>query len=274
MTIVKIREEKLRIMKEGMDAADKVRLQYASKYARTANYWKYFIGQTKGLKRLKVKEQKQREEAAFTDWLNDKPSAKEKYGEALPLLAEAYETLDGYALPRWYFIEAAYRGPEILGYANSFKGLEKALEEKDDEKAEKVSGQLMDGITKHFKDYNVTIDRNLFAAMMQMYHANVPLDQQPVYLLDMDKRFKGDYDKYADYVFEKSIFGDQAKVEAFLEKPNKKKLEKDPALVAVKAFIASYYEMMGKTKEANEKLDKGHRLYIAGLREMYPDRKF
>jgi hypothetical protein len=274
MTIVKIREEKLRIMKEGMDADDKVRLQYASKYARTANYWKYYIGQTKGLKRLKVKEKKQMEEAAFTEWLNNNPSAKEKYGEALPLLAEAYETLEGYALPRWYFIEAAYRGPEILGYANSFKGLEKALEANDTEKAEESIGKLMDGINGHFKDYDVTIDRNLFASMMQMYHTNVPLDQQPVYLLEMDKKFKGDYDKYADYVFEKSIFGDQAKVEAFLEKPNKKKLERDPELVAVKAFIASYYEMMGKTKEANEKLDKGHRLYIAGLREMYPDRKF
>ena len=40
-------------MKEGMDADEAVRLQYASKYARTANYWKYFIGQTKGLKNLR-----------------------------------------------------------------------------------------------------------------------------------------------------------------------------------------------------------------------------
>ncbi|MCF6169697.1 MAG: S46 family peptidase [Bacteroidales bacterium] len=271
MTIVKIREEKLRIMKEGMNADDKVRLQYASKYARTANYWKYFIGQTKGLKRLKVKEKKQMEEAAFTEWLNSSPAAKAKYDEALPLMEQAYETLEAYTLARTYFIEAAYRGPEILGYANSFKGLAKAMEEKDNEKTEKTIGRLMEGVEKHFKDYNVDIDYNLFAAMMKMYHDNVPLDQQPVYLIEMDKKFKGDYDKYTAYVFDKSIFGDKAKVEAFLEKPNKKKLEKDPALMAVTAFIAKYYDMMGKTKEANEKLDKGHRLYIAGLKEMNPD---
>jgi len=274
MTIVKIREEKLRIMKEGMDADDKVRLQYASKYARTANYWKYFIGQTKGLKRLKVKEQKEMEEAAFTDWLNSNPSAKAKYGDAIPLTADAYETLEGYTLARWYFIEAAYRGPEILGYAAKFKGLAKALENKDEEKTEKSIGHLMDGVDKHFKDYNVSIDRNLFASMMQMYHQNVPLDQQPVYLLDMDKKFKGDYDKYADHVFEKSIFGDKTKVEEFLDNPKQKKLEKDPALVAVNAFFKQWGTLKAQTKEAYEKLDKGHRLYIAGLREMNPNKNF
>ena len=274
MTIVKIREEKLRIMKEGMDADDKVRLQYASKYARTANYWKYFIGQTKGLKRLKVKEKKEMEEAAFTDWLNSNPSAKAKYGDAIPLTADAYETLEGFTLARWYFIEAAYRGPEILGYAAKFKGLAKALEDKDEEKTEQSIGHLMNGVGKHFKDYNVTIDRNLFASMMKMYHENVPLDQQPVYLLEMDKKFKGDYDKYADHVFEKSIFGDKTKVEEFLDKPKQKKLEKDPAYVAVNAFFKQWGVLKGQTNEAYENLDKGHRLYIAGLREMNPDKNF
>ncbi len=66
MTIVKIRAEKLAIMREGMDADNAVRIQYASKYARTANYWKYFIGQTKGLKRLKVYDKKVELEDRFT----------------------------------------------------------------------------------------------------------------------------------------------------------------------------------------------------------------
>ena len=51
-TIVDIRDLKLNIMKKHMDADPAVRIQYASKYAQTANYWKYFIGQSKGLKRL------------------------------------------------------------------------------------------------------------------------------------------------------------------------------------------------------------------------------
>lgn len=100
------------------------------------------------------------------------------------------------------------------------------------------------------------------------------IDQQPAYLIDMDKKFKGDYDKYAEYIFEKSIFGDASKVAGFLEKPKAKKLAKDPAMVAVNAFMTNYRTLAGQTKEANEKLEKGHRLYIAGLREMNPDKKY
>ncbi|MBC8321038.1 MAG: S46 family peptidase [Bacteroidetes bacterium] len=272
-TIVNIREEKLAIMREGMEADDAVRLQYASKFAGTANYWKYFIGQTKGLKRLKVKEKKQQEEAEFQNWLNQNPNAKKQYGEALVLLGDAYDLKGQYDLANVYFREAVYRGAEILGYANRFSELSKLMNDKkstDSIITASVAG-LKGGVESHFKNYNEPIDRNLFASMMKMYHENVPLDQQPAYLLKMDKKFKGNFDSYADYVFDKSMFASKAKVEAFLNDPNKKKLAKDPAMVAVDAFFSTYREIESKQKEANENLDKGHRLYIAGMREMNPD---
>ena len=276
MTIVNIRAEKLRIMKQGMDADEAVRLQYSSKYAGTANYWKYFIGQTKGLKKLKVKEKKMAEETEFTQWLNSNPQAMAKYGEALNYIEEAYEVIEQYNLAYWYFREAIYRGPEILGYAYSFKNLSALLAEKETPAAdiEKEIKKLQGNIEPHFKDYNIDIDRNMFASMMQMYHENVPLDQQPVYLLGMDKKFKGDYTAYAEYVFEKSIFDDPNKVKEFLSDPKHKTLEKDPALVAIKAFFESYYDMKAKTKEANTNRTKGKKLYIAGLQEMNPGKNY
>ena len=276
MTVVDIRAEKLAKMREGMDADEAVRLQYASKFARTANYWKYFIGQTKGLKRLKVKEKKQKEEAEFQNWLNKNPKAKMKYGESLVLIEEAYDTKGEYDLANTYFREAVYRGPEILGFAYRFNNLNKLLNDKEatDEKINETVARLKGSADGYFKDYNLSIDKNIFASMMKMYHKNVPLDQQPAYLLKMDKKFKGDYNKYADYVYGKSIFTSKDKVDAFLANPNKKKLAKDPAMVAVKEFFTSYREMQAKLKEANEKLAVGHRLYIAGLREMNPDRNY
>ncbi len=273
MTIVKIREEKLRIMKEGMDADEAVRLQYASKYAGTANYWKYFIGQTKGLKKLKVKENKEAEEAAFTEWLNNNSHAREKYGNALVYIEEAYDVLEQYNLANWYFREAVYRGSEILKYANSFKNLSALFAEKETPEAdiEKEISNLDENISAHFKNYNVDIDRNMFASMILMYHQNVPLDQQPVYLLEMDKKFKGDYGAYADYVFDKSIFDNPNEVKEFLSKPKHKILEKDPAFVAAKTFFESYKDLKAKTKDTYSKLAEGEKLYIAGLREMNPD---
>lgn len=272
-TIVDIRAEKLRLMREGMNADEAVRLQYASKYARTANYWKYFIGQTKGLKRLNVKGKKQQQEAEFENWLNQNPAAKKQYGESLKLISDAYDILGEYDMANWYFREAVYRGPEIMGAALKATKLEKLLnaKDKDEEAIQKAVDQLKSGVNGYFKDYNYDIDRNIFASMMQMYHQNVPLDQQPVYLLKMDKKFKGDYQAYADYVFSKSIFSTKEKVEAFLAKPNKKVLAKDPAFEAISAFYGAYRDMAGKTKKAYEDLEKGNRLFIAGIRDMNPE---
>ncbi|MCB2207380.1 MAG: S46 family peptidase [Bacteroidetes bacterium] len=276
MTIVNIRAEKLRIMKEGMDADETVRLQYASKYARTANYWKYFIGQTKGLKRLKVKDKKLAEEAEFSNWINQNPEAKEKYGEAIPLISSAFEEIEETNLTKWYFREAIMYGPEILSYANSFKNLSKLLNNKDakEDEINKEIEKLKAGVADHFKDYNKNIDQNLLASMIDMYNEHVPLDQQPVYLLEIDNKYKGDFYAYAEDVFEKTMFADKDKVMAFLNDPKAKQLDKDPALTAMRAFVEKYKEVMSTTKDANGKLEKGHRLYIAGLREMNDDKNY
>ena len=66
-TIVQIREEKLAIMKAGMDDSKRVKIQYAAKYAQTANYWKYYIGQSRGLKRMRLLDKKVEIENQFTD---------------------------------------------------------------------------------------------------------------------------------------------------------------------------------------------------------------
>ena len=276
MTIVNIRAEKLRIMREGMDADEAVRLQYASKYARTANYWKYFIGQTKGLKNLKVKDKKLAEEAEFLNWVNQNPTAKEKYGDAIPLISNAYDEIEKTNLNKWYFREAIYYGPEVLRYAKSFKKLSKLLNDKEAkaEDVEKEIDKLKAGVENHFKDYNKSIDHYLYASMMRMYYKNVPIDQQPVYLLEMDDKYKGDFDAYADYVFAKTIFDDKDLVMQFLNDPNKKKLSKDPVLVAIKAFREKYKEVMKTSKDADQMLAEGHRLYIAGLREMNSDKNY
>ncbi|HEY9114585.1 MAG TPA: S46 family peptidase, partial [Bacteroidales bacterium] len=273
MTIVDIRAEKLRIMKEGMDADPEVRLQYASKYARTSNYWKYFIGQTKGLKKLKVKDKKLAEEEAFTAWLASNPEAKLKYGNALKLTAAAYEIIGQYNLANWYYKEAIQRGAEIFTYANSFNQLSKLLNSKDSkpEEIQKEVDKLKENAKGYFKDYNQVIDRNLLASMLSMYFENVPLDQQPVYLLEIDKKFKGNFDAYATEVFEKSIFASPERVNNFLANPKAKTLDKDPALTAMNAFVAKNKEIKAASKNAEEDLKLGSKLYIAGLREMNPD---
>ena len=275
-TVVKLRREKLDIMRADMDADDGIRIKYASKYARTSNYWKYFIGQTKGLKRLKVYNKKLELEKKFEDWLRTDPGLQQTYGNALPDIRKAYGIIDEYTLSRVYYREAISRGAEILGFANGFSGLYKELtaDDPDPENTKEMIVSLKTSSVKYFKDYNLPTDKKLLAAMIKMYYENIPMDQQPDYLKDMAKKYNGNFNKYADYIFKKSIFTSLHNVEAFLENPKAKKISGDPAYIAYQAFTSNYSQLRDNAAEATASLHKGNRLFVAGLREMYPFKNF
>jgi len=276
MTVVKIREKKLKIMREQMDANEAVRIQYASKYARTSNYWKYFIGQTKGLKRLKVYDKKKEQEKQFNEWVDASDSRTAKYGEALSLLEEGVIDKKEYNLTSIYLNEAISRGSEILMYSRRFDKLKEMLnqKDKDDEAIQKRIQALRVSAEDYFKNYYEPVDRILLGAMLEMYYENVPLNQQPQMLTDINKKYKGDFEAYANKLFDKSVFASADRVNAFLDHPKAKTIEKDPVTVLVNSFFEKLPELRAALQTAGAKSDKGERLYIAGLREMEPDKKF
>ena len=62
---IQVREARQAVLKAEMAASDKVRIQYASKYAQSSNYWKNSIGMNKAIVDNKVLESKAEQEANF-----------------------------------------------------------------------------------------------------------------------------------------------------------------------------------------------------------------
>lgn len=275
-TIVKIRAEKLRIMEEGMEASEKVRLQYASKHAGTSNYWKYFIGQTRGLKRLNVADKKKQIEEDFTHWIEASPEHMAAYGQALPLISGAYQTLGKYNLQRWYLTEAVMRGSEVPGYANRFKRLADLLADKNADKdaVNKEIERLKKGIDDHFKNFDAGIDQNMLANMMRMFYNDIAPEQQPALLREIGNQYKGNFDAWAADVFSKTNFADPSKVRALLNNPKAKTIARDPAFVLIRAFSELSEQLQKNTALANDNLQKGNRLFVAGLKAMQPGKVF
>ena len=112
--IVKIRDKKLSIMRSYMDQDPKIKLQYSSKYAQTSNYWKYFIGQTKGLKRWDVYDRKKELENQFTNWVQQDATRQQKYGTCLKEIEDSYNLLAKYNKTVTYLEEALLQGPEFI----------------------------------------------------------------------------------------------------------------------------------------------------------------
>ncbi|MDP7430310.1 MAG: S46 family peptidase, partial [Flavobacteriales bacterium] len=86
---------------------------------------------------------------------------------------------------------------------------------------------------------------------------------------------KLDFDYYAKKVFKKSIFASRAKFYDFLNNSSAKKIAKDPAHKTIMSIYNFYLtNHFPKRKKIRADLEKGNRLFIAGLREMNPDKKY
>ncbi len=279
-SVVKIRDSKLRLMKEDMDRDPAIQLMYISKYNRSTNYWKYYIGQTEVLKRLKAMDKKKATEAEFTKWVNADATRKAKYGNALTIINEANQELTGYRKALTYYKECVFRGPEIISFANKFDSLYFYLNKTDipeDQKAAKVA----DLSTKlkyyasnyYFNGYNVDVDKKVFIALLRFMKDDIASEFYPSVFEEVDKKYKDNFTSYASYVFEKSIFGSKEMVYEFLREPNAKILEKDPGFMAMLSFNEKHNQIKSQIEAIELKLAKGERLYMNGMMKMMEGKK-
>jgi hypothetical protein len=270
-----VREQLLKIWGDYMKTSQKARIQYASKYARSSNYYKYSIGQNNGLKKLKVVAKKQAIEKNFTNWVNENSTRKEKYGKALKFIEDSYkDTEDDRVIA--YLSEALLRGPEIFMFAYRTSRLANLLEEKkpDQEKIAKITGRIKNSLDGFFKDYNAATDQKVVGKLLKIYADKNAEKFYPEFYKEVNKKYKGNFNKYASKLFAKTIFADKEKLTAFLDNPKLKTLKKDMAFIAATDIIAKYREIRKMVSEGQKNIDKGQRLFLAGLMEMQNDKTF
>ncbi len=275
-TIVKIRRAKLDVMQEYMNADPATRIQYASKYAQTANYWKYFIGQSTGLKNLNVYQKKKDLEDAFVKWANQTPENKAKYGNVINDISSAYAQLNDYEVWKWYFMEDIRRGAEIFTITSALNGLTAELKKStpDQQKIKEAVANIRTVLEPLFKNYNVDVDKKLLSTTLDMYFRNVPIEQQPKDFLTMSFQNSYNYTAIANDIFKNSMFCDLAKINNFLNKPNLQTIENDPAYKLNAIFMNNYMEINKNLAPANEKLAQATRLFVEGIREMDKNKNY
>ncbi len=277
-TTVDIRDEKLAIMKAGMNSSKRIKIQYAAKHAQTSNYWKYYIGQSKGLKSMRVYDKKVAIEDEFRVWVAEDETRVKKYGEVLDLIESAYNTNKKIALNRTFLNEAIFMGSEIMYW--SFK-MNRAIDALPTEgKAKNIAIRKIKKEAKDFyKNYNTSVDEELFGSMLEMYYYNVPKTQHAPLFKRIENQLFGfkklDFAWYAKNTFRRSIFSSKEKFFAFLDNPSSSKIKRDPAYRTIMSIYNKYVEEISpKRMIVREKLKKGNRLFIAGLREMYPEKNY
>ena len=267
---IEVRGIKQAIWKDAMLKSDEVRIKYASKYAGSSNYWKNSIGMNKGLANLKVIDRKREEEAAFAAWVAQDAKRKEVYGDVLNLLEKGYTSSSEYKKISTYLGEAFLSGAEIVKLARMIQSVDVK-----GSTPEEIDIFLEDNIKSFFKDYDASLDRKVLAAMMKIIKERVPAENLPDIYKKVDKKYKGDYEKYAADVFKKTSILSYDNIASMLKDPKKyAKLKKDPAAELSLSVLISLFELQQLTGDSYYDIAKGERLYFAGLKEMHPEKAF
>lgn len=278
--IVKIRDLRLAIMREAMRKDEAVNLKLATEYAQVSNYWKYFIGQTEQLKRLKVVKSKQKEEQAFVKWAKDQGRSAD--AQLMNEFAKSYAGYRPVAKHSIYYREA-FGASKLVRIGAMTNALRKALEAKkqDPKEIEKAVAVLKSSRSQFLKDYVETVDRKIFSRMAELYYLDIPKAQLPsIYQELILRQFAADslrktFDDFTDYTYSHTFLIDDQAFAAFCSNPTLEALDKDPATRFTHSFIANYYDhYQPKVQTFQEESQQLEKRYLAGIQSMHPDRLF
>ncbi|WP_410478970.1 S46 family peptidase [Pedobacter gandavensis] len=231
-TIVKLRDIRLKSWKQEMDKSVDTRLKLSSQYANIANYWKYFIGQTEQLKRLKVADSKRKEEKAFTDWA----AQKTEFAGLMEQYAQIYKDIDPISVQRTYINEgfmASAWVPNAIAIVRSYAAVE--AKKGDAAFAEKVKASLQTAANAYEETYVEPADKKIFAKILASFYQDVPVKSQPKFFAEIAEKYwtgnpETTFEKFAEYLWENSNLIKPAKLKAFLaSNPSLEAIKADPA---------------------------------------------
>ena len=268
---IEVREIKQDIWKEAMLASDATRIKYASKYSGSSNYWKNSIGMNRGIANMRLIERRKAEESAFAAWANSSPDRKNKYGEVLSILEEGYTSTDADRKYVTYLSEAFTGGAEIVRLGRMVSSVDVK-----GSTPEEIEAILEGQFRTYYDDYEPALDEKVLAAMMQIVKERVPAEYLPDIYPKVDKKYKGDYRKYAADVFKKSAILSFDKLAALLkdEKAFDKMMKNDPVIELSQSTILEILSQQQLINFQTYNIGKGERLYQAGLKEMHPQQTF
>ena len=108
----------------------------------------------------------------------------------------------------------------------------------------------------------------------------IPADQRPTIFKFIEEKYKGDYNKFVDDMYNNSILASQSNLDKFIKKPSAKAIDEDLAQIYAQSKIELLTSLVGQLDEPDKELALLHKTYVRGLGEMklpvpsYPDANF
>ncbi|WP_300565145.1 S46 family peptidase [Flavobacterium sp.] len=265
---IEIRDAALKTQDGFMRKDNAIKIQYASKYASVANYWKKWIGESQGLKKSNAVKIKQDFEKDFQQKVIASGKQNE-YGNLLTEFEKNYKEIAPYSLSRDYFMEVVTKNTELLSVGYKLYQLEQVYATKGEQAFNDRKDNLIKVQADFYKDFNKNVDEKVFEKLIAIYAEKAPKQFLPTSLTNAD------YKKLTTLLYSKSKLVDYAKFKELLSGDAKsvlKKLNKDKGYAFVKSLADNYTKNIApKYDEINLKIVALQRTYMKAQLELYPN---
>ncbi|WP_320053517.1 S46 family peptidase [uncultured Acetobacteroides sp.] len=272
---IAICEAKMKIMSEAMETDANVKFRYTTRMSSMMNKLLKWKGELYGITVNGIDKNRLAEEEEFTKWVNASPERIAKYGGVLDSLRVKYRILSMYNRADLYFNEAGINGAEAVPFAGKFEKLVSIVKS-----GRKSSAKAAEGEARHLKtllpqiysNWNTDIDQKVFGKLLGMYYKNLPSYFHPEYMVEVGKKYNGDFEKFAEDAFKSTILTDSSKVSSFLDSVGTKGIDmltNDPIYkMAIGLYMTNVNKIIRQRAKAQDENGFFYTRYLAGIIEM------
>lgn len=264
---IEVREIALKIQDGFMRRDKAIKIQYASKYASVANYYKKWIGESQGLKKSNAVQIKKDFEKQF---LANAVRVNLDYVDLIDDFETKYKAINDYALAKDYFTEVVLRNTELLSAGFKLYQLEQAYNDKGEQSFTDKRDNLLKSMEGFYKDFNVNVDEKVYEQLMALYLEKSPL---------LPKEFKSEeFKKLVSEVYATTKLTTYKGVKELISQDAKKafkSLNADKGYQLVKKLADNYYATISpKYDELNSEIAALQRVYMKGQLDLFPKGRF
>ncbi len=275
---VSVRERTLAIMDKNMKNNEALKLKLASKHASLANYWKFWIGESQGLRKFNAVGAKEEFEKEFTKRVNSSRRWSTLYRNLLPRFKELYKQLEPYAVVQDYTSEVFNRNMSLPTVAMITNMLVKRVEENGEavypQMKDRFKGYLIENV---LKDFDATTDKEIFASLIDLYTSKV--DRAYISPELSEALQNKTPQQLAEELYGKTKLSSVDALEKLFEAPTfqafKEQLESDPAyqlFIAQKQWIDQ--KVSTPANAINAELDVLMGKYMKAQMDLFPEKEF
>ena len=275
--MIDMRTVYLDVLKKFMAKDDRIRIQYANKFAGSSNYWKNSIGMNKAIVDNDVLGTKAEQERRFAEFAKGKP----EYEGVVEKIDAIVEKATPILRRLMYLNEGLNRTIEFGCPPAVMDKIKEALETKNDSLLEVGKKQLEAAYENIYnKDYSPMVDEAVAIAMLPALTQALKPEELPDFHYIIEKEYKDNAGTFIKEMFNNSILSSRENLDRFLKKPTVKAIENDLATLYSRSKLAKLQETAQELAQATEGLELLHKAYIRGLNEMklptpsYPDANF